>query len=250
MGTTIFVLAFAGGILSFLSPCIIPMLGVYFSLITGLTVSELKAATLDATLRRRVMKNTVAFVAGFSLVFIAAGALAGELGSILGKWQGILNILGGTMVLILALKMLGVFELGFLNKLHWEPAFFEKVRTKATHNAWYSFIVGLLFSVACSHCIAPTLYSILALAGSTQSSATGMVMMFFFSLGLSIPYLLTGLSFNKVIQVLKRVRRRQVVAERLAGLILLYLSYIMYTNQLTNLTAFLARFLPRLPIGM
>lgn len=196
------------------------------------------------------MKNTVAFVAGFSLVFIAAGAVAGELGSILGRWQIYLNILGGTVILFLALKMLGFFELSFLNKLQWEPKFFENLRNKAAKSAWSSFIVGLLFSIACSHCIAPTLYSILALAGATQSAGSGMLVMFFFSLGLAVPYILAGMSFNKVVNLLKRYRRKQVIAERLAGILMLYMAYIIYTNRLTELTGFLGRFMPNLPLGM
>jgi cytochrome c-type biogenesis protein len=250
LGITVFIIAFAAGILSFISPCIIPMLGVYFSLITGLTVSGLKDATLDVTLRRRVIKNTLAFVTGFSLVFIAAGAVAGELGSLLGRWQGFLNILGGTVILILALKMLGFFQLSFLNQLHWEPKFFNKLREKAKRSAWSSFLVGLLFSIACSHCIAPTLLSILALAGATQDYGSGMLVMFFFSLGLSIPYVLTGMFFNKVIDVLKRYRGKQVIAERLAGILMLFMAYIIYTNRLTELTGFLGRFMPNLPLGM
>lgn len=250
MSATVIVIAFAAGVLSFLSPCIIPMLGVYFSLITGLTVSELKEATHDAVLRRRVVKNTFAFVAGFAVVFIAAGALAGEFASWLNRWQWVLSILGGSVVLILALKMLGLFDLPFLSRLHWEPAFFEKVRTNSTRSASASFVVGLLFAVACSHCIAPTLFTILALAGATQNPLSGMIVMFFFSVGLAIPYTLAGLSFNKVTQGLKRFRTKQVIAERLAGLLMLYIAYILYTNQLTAVTGFLARFMPRLPIGM
>ncbi|CDX04786.1 Cytochrome c biogenesis protein [Desulfitobacterium hafniense] len=250
MSTTVLSIAFAAGVLSFLSPCIIPMLGVYFSLITGLTVSGLKDATLDAALRLRIMKNTLAFVAGFSIVFIAAGAVAGQLGSLLSQWQGVLNFLGGTMILILALKMLGFFQLPFLNRLHWEPRFFTKLREKATQSAWSSFLVGLLFSVACSHCIAPTLFSILALAGTTQTPGSGMLIMFFFSLGLSIPYVLAGMSFNKVINFLKRYRRYQVIAERVAGVLMLFIAYIIYSNQLSELTGFLGRFTPNLPLGM
>lgn len=250
MGTTIFVIAFAAGILSFLSPCIIPMLGVYFSLITGLTVSGLKEAALDSALRLRVLKNTIAFVGGFSVVFIAAGAVAGKLGSLLSQWQGVLNFLGGTMILILALKMLGFFQLPLLNKLHWEPRFFMKLRERATRSAGSSFLVGLLFSIACSHCIAPTLLSILALAGTTQTPVSGMLVMFFFSLGLSIPYILAGLSFNKVINLLKRHRNKQVIAERLAGVLMLFIAIIIYTNKLTELTGFLGRIMPNLPLGM
>ena len=250
MSTSVLLISFAAGVLSFVSPCIIPMLGVYFSLITGLTVSELKEVRLDREIRMRVVKNTLAFVAGFGLVFVAAGALAGKLGAILGRGQGLLNFVGGTVILILALKLLGVFDLPFLAKTAWEPAIFAEIRTRATRSAWSAFVVGLLFAIACSHCIAPTLYSIIAVAGATKSTASGMLVMLMFTLGLAIPYILAGLAFNRVIQVLKRLRNKQVIVERLAGLLMLYMAYVIYTNQLTVLTGYLARILPRLPVGM
>ncbi|AFM42788.1 cytochrome c biogenesis protein [Desulfosporosinus acidiphilus SJ4] len=250
MTISLLAIAFAAGILSFLSPCIIPMLGVYFSLITGLSSDQLKETAMDALMHRRVVKNTLAFIGGFALVFTAAGAAAGELGAILSKWQFVLNILGGTVVLILALKLLGVFKLSFLAKLHWEPAFYEKLRNKAKHNAWSSFIVGLLFAVACSHCIGPTLYSILALAGTTQNPFSGMLVMFVFSLGLAIPYMIAGLSFNWIMKSLQKIRHWQFAVERLAGLLMLYISYVIYADKLTQLTGYLAKVLPRLPLGM
>lgn len=226
------------------------MLGVYFSLITGLTTGQLREAVLDEHLRRRVIKNTLAFIGGFALVFTAAGAAAGELGAILGRWQWILNILGGTVVLILALKLLGFFDLPFLTRLHWEPAFYSVLKEKANRSAWSSFIVGLFYAVACSHCIAPTLYSILALAGTTQDPRNGMLVMLVFSAGLAIPYVLAGLSFGRVMKGLQRLRRFQVVVEKAAGLLMLYVSYIIFTDRLTELTGYLAKFLPRLPVGM
>lgn len=250
MSTTLLIIAFAAGVLSFVSPCIIPMLGVYFSLITGQTISELKEANQNQEIRRRVLKNTLSFVAGFSLVFVVAGALAGQLGSILERWQSFLNFLGGTVILILALKLLGVFDLPFLAKTAWEPAFFSKLRTKAARSPWSAFVVGLLFSIACSHCIAPTLYSIIAVAGATRSTTDGMLVMLMFSIGLAIPYILTGLAFNRVINILKRLRKKQRVIERLAGLLMLYMAYMIYTNQLTVLTGYLSRILPSLPLGM
>lgn len=250
MSAALLAIAFAAGVLSFLSPCIIPMLGVYFSLITGLTVPELNNAALDRHLRRRVLRNTVAFVVGFSLVFTAAGSLAGEVGALLGRWITVLNIFGGTVVLILALKMLGVFDLAFLSKFQWEPAFFDQVRTRSTRSVWVSFVVGLFFAVVCSHCIAPTLYSILAAAGATQGPLSGMLVMLVFSLGLAIPYLLTGLFFNRVLQGLKKFRNKLVIVEKVLGVLMLFMAYIVYTNQLTVLTGHLANFLPRLPLGM
>lgn len=250
MSTTLLFLPFVAGLLSFLSPCIIPMLGVYFSLITGLTAHELKTESPKASLRRRVLLNTLAFVAGFGLVFTAAGSVAGTFGSFLGEWIGIFNLIGGFLILALALKLLGVFELSFLQKLHWEPEFFHKLRHRSSSSPILSFVVGLIFAIACSHCIAPTLYTILFMAGASQSWLSGMLMMAAFSFGLAIPYIITGLFYPQVLQILSRYKAQQTVVRRILGLLMLFFAYIMFTNQLTEVTGFLARFLPDLPLGM
>lgn len=242
------VISFSAGILSFVSPCIIPMLTVYFTLITGLSLDDLKASAHAPELRRRVVVNTLAFILGFGIIFTLAGGFAGQLGSLLGKWFKVLNILGGVMVLILALKLLGVFKLSFLEKLHWEPDVFRKFRSRTPVVA---FLVGLLFAFACSHCIAPTLVSILLLAGATKSAATGMLVMLVFSVGLGIPYFVTGLGFSRVIGKLRATRRYQPLVTKLTGLLLLFLSYLMFTNKFLLLTTWFAKFLPyKLPLGM
>jgi len=250
VSTDILLLPFLAGLLSFLSPCIIPMLGVYFSLITGLTSEQLKSETLRSNLRRKVLINTFAFVAGFGLIFTAAGSIAGSLGSVLGQWLNIFSIIGGFMILVLALKLLGIFELSFLSRLHWEPKFYNELRQRPSTGPVIAFIVGLIFAIACSHCIAPTLYTILFMAGASQSWVSGMLIMGIFSLGLAIPYVITGLFYHKVLKLLKRYQTQQVYIRRVLGLLMLFFAYILFTNQLTEVTGFLSRFLPNLPYGM
>jgi len=248
---TLILISFSAGILSFVSPCIIPMLSVYFTVITGLSIDELKLSSQLPVLRRRVLINTAAFILGFTIVFTLAGAVAGELGALLGKSLKVLNVLGGLMVLILALRLLGVFKLSFLERLHWEPKLFERFRKGPKHSALMAFIVGLLFAFACSHCIAPTLLSILMVAGATQSGALGMVIMLIFSLGLAIPYFLTGLGFSRIIGKLKSTRKYQPWIARITGILLLILSYLMFTNQFLILTGWLTKYLTyKLPLGM
>lgn len=250
MSTDLLLLPFLAGLLSFLSPCIIPMLGVYFSLITGLTSEQLKSESLRTNLRSRVLINTFAFVAGFGLIFTLAGSIAGSLGNALGQWLNIFSILGGFMILVLALKLLGVFELSFLSRLHWEPEFFTKLRLRPSTGPVIAFIVGLIFAIACSHCIAPTLYTILFMAGASQSWLSGMLIMGIFSFGLAIPYVITGMYYHKVLQLLQRYKNQQIFARRILGILMLFFAYIMFTNQLTEVTGFLSRFLPSLPYGM
>lgn len=226
------------------------MLGVYFSLITGLTPEQLKSESLRTNLRSRVLINTFTFVAGFGLIFTLAGSIAGSLGSVLGQWLNIFSFLGGFMILILALKLLGVFELSILSKLHWEPKFYKKLRLKSSTGPVIAFIVGLVFAIACSHCIAPTLYTILFMAGASQSWLSGMVIMGIFSIGLAIPYIITGLFYHEVLQLLERYKIQQTFARKVLGVLMLFFAYIMFTNQLTEVTGFLSRFLPNLPYGM
>lgn len=248
---TLLLISFVAGVLSFVSPCIIPMLTVYFTVITGLSVGELGTSHQVPVLRRKVLINTVAFIVGFVVVFTLAGAAAGQLGALLGKWLQVLNVIGGTMVLIMALRLLGVFNLSFLERLHWEPEIFDRFRQGTKHSSLMAFVVGLVFAFACSHCIAPTLLSILMVAGASQHISSGMIIMLTFSIGLAIPYFITGLGFSRVVGKFKSTRKYQPLAAKAAGLLLLFLSYLMYTNKFLLLTTWFSKFLSyKLPIGM
>ncbi len=248
--------AFAAGVLSFLSPCLLPMLAVYFTLITGMSMAELQNIDNEAAFRKHVLINTLLFAIAFGIVFTIAGGVAGQLGQLLQRNLQYLTFVGGVFILILSLRLLGVLKLGFLDRLNLHGLVDdarEHLTSKGTPLRRYanSFLVGLIFAVACSHCIAPTLYSMLIYAGSTGSAAAGMWLMAVFSVGLAIPYVLVGYSVGRAVRLIRRAARYERVISIAIGLMMLVFGLLMVTNRFTLLTQFFFQLLPyKLPLGM
>lgn len=245
-------LAFLAGIFSFLSPCIIPMITVYFSLITGMSVEELQRQKHTAGFRRRIMMSTVFFVLGFILIFTLAGGAAGIIGNIFNRYLPVLNIIGGTFIIFFGLTLLGVFKPQFLDKLNLE----ERVNLKkfqAKNRYLNSFLIGVFFAIACSHCIGPTLYSMLILAGATGAGSTGMVMMFIFSVGLALPYMAVAfiITSPQGLSILRRISKHYKIVAAVTGGIMIIFGFLMLTGRFTLITSYIQQLLPyRLPLGM
>ena len=241
--------AFTAGLLSFLSPCIIPMLSVYFSLITGQSTRALRDLTARDAVRQGVLKSTFGFIAGFALVFAAAGAAAAQVGALLQRSLGVLNVVGGLFVVALGLMMIGLLPQDLLQRITLRHRDMETAPQGP--RTWSSFLVGLFFAVACSHCIAPTLYSVLIYAGSTGSPLTGGLLMAAFSAGLAVPYILSGLFLGKTMALLRKASTARRWTQWAAGSLMVGLGVIMIAGKLTWLTAAVGRLWPwRPPIGM
>lgn len=241
--------AFTAGLLSFLSPCIVPMLSVYFSLITGQSTRTLRDLTARDAIRQGVLRSTFGFVAGFALVFTAAGAAAAQVGALLQRNLGVLNVVGGLFVVALGLMMVGLLPQDLLQRMTLRHR--EMANPPEGPRTWSSFLVGLFFAVACSHCIAPTLYSVLIYAGSTGSPLTGGILMAAFSAGLAIPYILSGLFLGKTMTLLRKASAARLWTQRVAGGLMIGLGAVMVAGKLTWLTAAIGRLWPyRPPLGM
>lgn len=241
-----YILAFTAGIVSFVSPCIIPMLSGYFTFITGLSLKELRKLPGNKSLRREIFFKTLLFVLAFTIVFTLAGGTAGAFAKLLKEYGRVLNFIGGTAVILLALNLLGFFK-------RKTPKGCEIPQSEETGGSSYIkvFGIGLVFALACSHCIGPVLYSILIMAGSLGSVSAGMSVMFFFSLGLAIPYLLAGLFMDRVIRAIHKTQRVEKPLNVLLGLIMLGMGILIMTNKFTILTGWASIILPfKLPIGM
>jgi len=190
------VLAFAAVILSFLSPCIIPMISLYLTLVTGTTLEGLKEKSAGWR-RSAIMVNTLLLVLGFALVFTAAGGAAGAVESLFEQARRPLEIVGGVLIVMLGLSMAGLLRLRLAGRFH-IPANRMRHRPRGPLG---SFAVGLFLAVACSHCIAPTLLSVMAVAGTTGSPEAGALTMLIFSLGLALPYLATAVAIGPVLEL-------------------------------------------------
>ncbi|HYE10339.1 MAG TPA: cytochrome c biogenesis protein CcdA [Patescibacteria group bacterium] len=250
MFTSIYMMAFLAGLVSFLSPCIIPMITVYFSLITGMSVEELKEKGKSKAIQLKIIINTLLFIAAFTIVFSVAGTASGKVVSLIKENVIILNIIGGIMVIFLALKLLGLFNAISL-KINALEGITDRFKGNATSSYFATFLVGIFFAIACSHCIGPLLYSMIIFAGNTGSSYTGMTVMFMFSMGLAVPYLLLGALFGKSINIINKIMKYQKTISFVTGAVLLVFGVLLLLNKFTLIVEILYKIIPfRSSLGM
>jgi cytochrome c-type biogenesis protein len=233
--------AFGAGILSFLSPCVLPLVPGYLSMVTGLSAVELAAAphaSSPALAMRPVLRGIGLFVAGFTLVFVALGAAASGLGQFLHAHLQGLTHLSGVVVILLGLVLLlgtvpapfwvrvGSGPLAVLTRVTGERRFDVRPSTLGT---WAAPVMGMAFAFAWTPCIGPVLSVVLGLAASNGSLPGGVLLLFAYSLGLAVPFVATGLAFGRLTTVFARARRGLWVVEVAAGAILVAFGIVLLT---------------------
>jgi len=228
--------AFAAGVLSFLSPCVLPLIPGYLSFITGFTPTELSDTTAS---RKAILIPSLLFVLGFSFVFVAMGASASVLGSLMLEYRQILVKAAGVLVFLMGFFMLGIIKLPWL----YGEARFDMGKAKGFGRA-AAFVVGMAFAFGWTPCVGPILGSILALAGTSGSIANGVVLLLAYSLGLGLPFVLTGLFLGQLKGVLTWLNRHALIVNRVAGLILMAVGMLILTGQFTRLAGWLTSVLP------
>ena len=226
-------IAFASGLISVFSPCVLPLMPAYLSLISGVTVAELGEGASDREQRARVMEACFGFVTGFSTVFIVLGASAFALGRVLRVWRldlfgfeiGIAQI-AGVIIVIFGLHMMGVFKIVWLlrdTRRHLDmgaPGFFG------------SFTVGAGFGFGWSPCIGPILGAVLTLAGSRETVYEGITLLAVYSAGLAVPFLIAGWSIDHFFTAFAVIKRHFRKLEIVSGLLLVGVGVLLTTNQL------------------
>ncbi len=235
-----YLIAFAGGLISFLSPCVLPLIPSYLSVVSGVSYEELTAAgTHDWRLRRKVLLSAALFVVGFSLVFILLGASIRFLTEFLMGARSELNIIGGILIILFGLFIAGVLNIGFL-KRYFQPL--EK--TRATRVAGYlgALIVGISFGIAWTPCIGPTLGAILTLAA--VESGRGAWLLLIYSAGLAIPFLLAAFAFNGFLGFFQRFKRLLPAVQKAGGFVLVLMGVLLLTGRLTVLNTYALSFTP------
>ncbi|MDP2182744.1 MAG: cytochrome c biogenesis protein CcdA [Actinomycetota bacterium] len=228
--------AFAAGLVSFLSPCVLPLIPAYISFITGMSASEL--AKERAPLRV-VLAPSLLFVAGFSLVFVALGASASLLGAFLVAYRLLLVRIAGGALLVLGFFMLGVIEVPWL----YGEARFEMGKARAFGRG-AALVMGMAFAFGWTPCVGPILGSILAVAGSSGSVGTGVLLLSAYSLGLGVPFVLVALLFGKLGGTLRWLGRHSLAINRVAGAVLIAVGVLMITGRLGVLSGWLSTVLP------
>lgn len=230
-------IAFLAGLVSFVSPCVLPLVPAYLSLLTGSSLEELSAQDSGAELRVLAMRHAIAFILGFTLVFVALGLTASEIGGVLNAHRLLIAQIGGVIVVILGLQMMGALRIPFLmrdTRVHLQ-------RERRTY--WSSGLVGIAFAAGWSPCIGPILAGILALA-SQQQNAQAALLLLAYSLGLAVPFLLTAVAIGAVLPVLNRIKRFLPTIEFTAGVFLIAVGLVLVNNAFLTVAGWFYQFVP------
>jgi len=224
-------IALSAGLISFLSPCVLPLIPGYISFISGQSLNELIES------KKVNLIPLVLFSLGFSFVFISFGAAASALGKILLQNSNYLRIVAGTIIVIFSLQLLGIINIGFLN---YEKKYYTKKSTKPL----FVFVVGMAFGFGWTPCIGPILGSILALASTEENISRGILLLSFYSLGLAIPFILSGFLIQKLLLFSKNFKKNINIVLKFGGIILLITGVLILTNQLQVLGYYILNIFP------
>jgi cytochrome c-type biogenesis protein len=224
--------AFVAGLLSFLSPCVLPLVPGYVSLISGATVEDLQSS--DRRLLRTVMLHSITFVLGFSVVFIALGAVATSVGQFANQYHALLTKIAGGVVIIFGLHLTGLLKIKALyadKRLH---------NVKGSSSVAGSFLVGFAFAFGWTPCIGPILAAILVLAETQDTVLKGILLLAIYSLGLAVPFLLTSLGVDRFLAFYGRFRRHLHTVEVISGVLLIAVGVLIFLNNLRLLSGYLS----------
>jgi cytochrome c-type biogenesis protein len=227
------VTALAAGMVSFASPCVLPLVPAYLSYITGRSVEELKTA--HGRVQRRVIIQGIAFVLGLSVIFALLGASASLLGQVLLQNREILFRIGGIVVVILGLQMLGVLQIPLL----YRTARVVELSPNARGSIAGAFVMGAAFGAGWTPCVGPFLGSLFAIASTQDTVGAGVLLLLVYALGLGIPFLIAAVVVERSLAVMRRVRPHVQAVERLSGVLLVGMGVLLFTDQLTRITSLL-----------
>ena len=218
-------------LISFLSPCVLPLIPGYISFVTGNSLNELLES------KKINIRPLILFTLGFSFVFIIFGAAASYLGQVLLQNSETLRIIAGLIIIIFSLQLIGIININFLN-------FEKKIYTKKNNNIWFSFIIGMAFGFGWTPCIGPILGSILALASTEETIFKAIILLSFYSLGLAIPFILSGYLMQRFLMFSKNFKKNINLVTKGGGIILLITGVLILTNQLQILGYYILNYLP------
>lgn len=219
------------GLLSFFSPCVLPLIPSYFCFITGLSLEELTESP-KAAIRRKIVLSTVAFVVGFSVVFIILGASASFLGGLISQHKGILRIIGGALIILFGLHLSGIVRIPVLQ--------YEKrvnLNKKPLH-VLGTFIIGMAFGAGWTPCIGPILGSLLIMAQDSETVGQGVRLLSIYSVGLALPFILLSVFINYLLAFTRRATKVLRYANPVAGVLLVATGVLLVTDKLSLLSVY------------
>ncbi|MGO4705825.1 cytochrome c biogenesis CcdA family protein [Microvirga sp. 2MCAF38] len=230
--------AMLGGFISFLSPCVLPLVPPYLSFLAGTTFDQLHEGD-DKAVRRRALGAALLFVAGFSTVFVLLGATASVLGQVIREYLSVLSTVAGLAIIIMGLHFLGIFRIHFLYRE-------ARLQVDKPIGLWGAYVMGLAFAFGWTPCIGPVLAAILAVAGSEASVQHGALLLAAYSVGLGIPFLLAAFAMKPFVAFLKRMHSRFIVIEKTMGVLLVLTGIAFLTGWVSHMSFWLLETFPAL----
>lgn len=229
--------AFVAGLISFLSPCVLPLVPGYVSLISGAGVEELKSQ--ESQLLRKVMLNSIGFILGFSIVFIALGAISTQVGQLMARYKSVLAQVAGVVIILFGLHLTGIFKI----KALYTDARLHSIKGSSTWGG--AFLIGFAFAFGWTPCVGPILAVILGFAAVQDSVFKGILLLAVYSLGLAVPFLMTALLMGRFMKFYSGFRRHMHAVEVASGALLIVLGALLVFGRFTiisNYLSFLNRF--------
>jgi cytochrome c-type biogenesis protein len=227
-------IAFFAGIISFLSPCVFPLVPAYLAQLTGTQISN-NQLNVD---KKLIFSRSIGFILGFTIIFLLLGASSTFLGQIFMKNRELLEKIGGIIIVVLGLQMLGLFSIKMLmseKRLQTKP--------KKTTSFFGSVLFGLVFAAGWSPCIGLVLGSILALAAQ-ETMVAGMFLLFIYSIGMGIPFLIVALVYSRSLNKIRKINQFIPMIQKVSGTIMIILGIMLYTGLFARLSGYLAQFIP------
>jgi cytochrome c-type biogenesis protein len=231
-------LAFLAGLLSFVSPCVLPLIPSYVSFISGISFEELTAERSPRDVKKIVILNSLMFILGFSIVFIAMGTTITLLGQYFATYQGIFRKVGAAIIIFFGLHIIGIVNIKALQRekgLHFHNKPLGLIG---------SFFVGLGFAAGWTPCIGPILASILFVAGTSETLGLGILLLVVYSLGLAVPFFLTSIGINTFLKYFDRFKKYMRAVSVISGVFLIVVGVMIYTNQFAIFAARLNAWFP------
>lgn len=229
---------FLAGLISFLSPCVLPLVPPYLTYLAGTTLDRL-TDHVDSATRRRAVVTALLFVAGFSTVFVLLGAGASAAGVLLRQYSHVLSVVAGIAIIVMGLHFLGLFRIGLLYRE-------ARVQVDKPIGLWGAYVMGLAFAFGWTPCIGPVLAAVLAVAGSEQSVTRGMGLLAIYSLGLGVPFVLAAFAMGPFVRLLKRLRTRFDLIEKIMGVLLVLTGIAFLTGGMATAAFWLLETFPAL----
>ncbi len=235
-------LAFLGGVLSFVSPCVLPLVPSYISFVTGISFEELTSDNDNKEIKKVILLNSLMFILGFSTVFVVIlGSSAQLFGTLFMEYQDVIRKIGGLVIILLGIHIIGIINFSILQRDKRLHFFREKPA-----GLLGSFLVGIGFAAGWTPCIGPILSAIFAVAATSENPWSGIILFIAYSTGLAIPFMLTSLGINTFLKHFNKLKRHMRMVSVVTGVFLVITGVLIFSNSLGIIAAYINNLIPNI----